>query len=421
MEDDLAVLQGLAFPRLRSVQLPWLSVFVPPQQHAHHGAVLSQLLVPQLERLTAHLDPAIAALLQAHRPRLRALEVRGVEGDRHFADEREREIFLDRVRWSEDLLAERMPLVQLRSFFFGYVREACAHSLRSLTLCNVGQQLMRELIVGLLAPHETLAEVTTQSHTWGMADLEQLLVARRQTPLPPSAPPPFRALRCFDGTIAATAVPILMRVLNPSAMRSLTLDIMLNEQCRQVFPFDPPYYEHSGPVFDDEADAGAASQHAAQWNAAASAAIEAIAAHLPHLRSLWLIFFVDTMLSHRSVMALRALSELEELTLTDQSSGAEEGEVVRAELHTGDLGALFGPLARLRRLQLDVSNDLSPRWMLPVGQACPLLYELNLPWNTCDIMSLAEAGGAQTPLFPHLRKLQVDSFDPLPAVPEENR
>jgi hypothetical protein len=252
-----------------------------------------------------------------------------------------------------------------------------------------------------------------------------MLVAERVLP----RQQPFRALKSLDTEISASAIPALVRVLNGAVVERLTLDVMSGGDSNGL---DPDSSEQ-GSTSDDDANAGSplpaahgsspagnADAHAdagdesdgADYGHVVGRGLIAIAASLPGLRVLQLSFFDDTVLLKRYILALRALTNLEDLSFV-YAGLYRNGEVseVTVDFDTCGFAELLQPLHKLRRLKLSVAADISAGMLLAVGLACPFLEELQLPDGEYDLEILAHVDEEHTPLFDYLRKLEVVSFD----------
>jgi hypothetical protein len=412
---NVALFRPLAFPQLREARVvePWHY----RRDFARSTAIAPLVRSPLLERLHTKFDAGVAALLAEVRPRLRELGVLGIEDDLDDSSED------DGDDGENDDGADVSPRAQRR--VFTYIAEACPRTLESLTLRGFNDLLMSKLVVEFIATHDALAVVKVIDYTWRLTDLE--LVAERVSP----QQQPFRALKSLDIELPASAVPLLVRLLNGAVLERIMLQLMVREvdssdlgnsvsehgsvsgdEAATAAGEDFPH-GHSPAGHDDvETDADSSVSLGRGWDHIVGRALTSIAALLPCLRVLKLWFFGRTVLLKPHVLALRTLTNLHDLSIcyagfyrnTDVSS-------VAVDLDTDGFKELLGPLNRLRRLRLDVAADVNPKLLLIVGLSCPSLEELQLPYGDYDVDVLVDLDEEHTPLFRYLRKLEVLSFD----------
>jgi hypothetical protein len=296
--------------------------------------------------------------------------------------------------------------------------------------------------------------------TWRNAQLEQVeeRVKQRQQSLQP-----YRALKSLETEVAATAIPALVRLLNPSVFENFKLDVTTHDfedgssdagsqssagaghgnaseetalnasgdagdvtsEDDDDDDDDEPSGENDKSNEDEDGcgrNAGDADDAAddnddddsdteiTAWDITTSEALLSSAAHVPRLRVLHLSFFHYTLLRKPAVMSLCALASLGELTI--EYAGNSDYGVVDAELSSDDFVELLSSLGKLRRLKLSNATGVTPRWLLLAGQTRPQLEKLRLPEHMVyDLSTLAKVGAAQTPLFPDLTELNVMNFD----------
>ncbi len=478
------IFRALAFPQLREARLIF-SDYGLKKGLTMAAAVAPFVRSPLLEKLDTHVDPGVVELLLARRPRLRELTILSIDGESvrdtsgsgdDNDDDDDGSGVLSKVEKGPDgkpldveafqrasfgvilkQLEKRrnapgMPLdVQRR--LFEYLATDCATTLERLSLRGADDEVMHELVVGLFATHQTLAALQMYFYTWRNAQLKQVeeRVKQQQQSLQP-----YRALKSLETEVAATAMPTLVRLLNPSVFENFKLDITnddfedgsseagshssagaghgndsgdtaldASDDTGDVIAEDDdePSGENDGSN-EDENGGGGDADHAddavdddgdsdieiTAWDITASQALSSIAVHLPRLRVLHLSFFQYTLLRKPAVMSLCALANLEELTIV--YAGNSDYGVVDAELSSDDFVELLSSLGKLRRLKLSNATGVTPRWLLLAGQARPQLEQLRLPEHMVyDLSTLAEVSAAQTPLFPDLAELDVMNFD----------
>jgi hypothetical protein len=132
-----------------------------------------------------------------------------------------------------------------------YLVEGSPRTLESLTLRGFDDVLMSKLVVEFVATHDALAVVKVVDYTWRLTDLK--LVAERVLP----QQQPFRALKCLDIMLPASAVPLLVGLLNGSLFERFTLQLIVREvDSSDSSDISNNLSEHGSASGDEPATAG---------------------------------------------------------------------------------------------------------------------------------------------------------------------
>jgi hypothetical protein len=288
-----------------------------------------------------------------------------------------------------------------------------------LRLGRMAPSVIDDALVRLCAPHETLMELEIYSHMATQTLLETVST---------QVPHPFRALRRLKLNLEPAAIPTLVHLV--PAVESLALAVSepseaddngidwaaLDDHAADVIADSEEglHYPFGATPIGVDADGGLILSGSDGGRTLSTVAAAAAAGALPRLRALDVAFRQYTQLPAAELLALRPLgARLHQLQLR----GAHYFEVLMrvVDCTPGFFQAFAVPLRQLRVMRLGVGADLAPRSLRDVGITCPLLRVLEMPDQRYDLDVLAPEPGndsrSPAPVFPHLERLEVTTFD----------